>query len=359
MCFYRNRPLYFVIHERLFIEVFFKMKCPKCKYVSFEHLNRCRKCGIDLTPVKTKAKIDFPHSLHLGLLSRSEENIDIEEVEPLIGKGSELEDSEISNIGGADFDGVASTELGTDGYRSVEDNSAGEIILEQADEEPDAESAELVIEESVESESPTDESQPFEIPDESDESDESDEQDGIAFDLSSMDDLGEDTSGDRDATAEPDDPLTNLSLEVEDLEDTLEEEIVTAMSTPQEAFQEPMDDDETFSDVVISAEKLVDTETLIIEREKELSDLPTDTSGKDEPVESDVIELDISDDELEIVSKGTKNREEEPDEPKGLNLDDLDLSIGEDDLEEEGENIDDMEIDLDDTDLDNLNMDGK
>jgi len=357
------------------------MKCPKCKYVSFEHLNRCRKCGIDLTPVKTEAKIDFPHSKQLGLLSRSEEDNEPEEIEPLVGKGSELEKSEISDIGGSEFDGVASTELGTDGYRSVEDNSAGEIILEQADDEPDAESAELVIVERVDSESLTDENQPTDIPDEPA------EQGGIDFDLSGMDDLLEDTPDDasegtvddRDATEKPDDPLSNLSLEVEDLEDTLEEEIVTAMSTPHEDSQETIDgdetdnladfddisldeelsDDETLSDVVIAAEKLVDTETLTIERESELSDLPVDTSAKDEPVEAEVVELDIGDDDLEIVSKGTKNIEKEMGEPKGLDLDDLDLSIGEDDSEEGVNDIDDMDIDLDDNDIDNLNMDGK
>src|SRR3990170_3093350 len=31
----------------------FVMKCPKCGYVSFEYLDTCRKCGRDLTQLKT------------------------------------------------------------------------------------------------------------------------------------------------------------------------------------------------------------------------------------------------------------------------------------------------------------------
>jgi len=33
------------------------MKCPKCGYVSFDYLDRCKSCGEDLVPAKIKLNI--------------------------------------------------------------------------------------------------------------------------------------------------------------------------------------------------------------------------------------------------------------------------------------------------------------
>lgn len=299
------------------------MKCPKCKYVSFEHLNRCRKCGIDLIPVKAEARIDFPHSLRLGLLSRSNADTAPEQTQQLIGQDEEME---VSEIGGRDFNGVASAELGTGGYRSVEDNSAGEITLEQEGYEKEAEPQ-------------PDESPPSEMHKEDDGREE------VAFDSASIEGLGEDTSDNGNTDKKPDDDLVNLSLEVEEIEDTIEEEIDAVMSTPHTIDrQEPEDDDGTGN--------------------LEVSDLSLDKPAGDRPEDApdgaDVVELDIGDDELEIVSKGTKKGKKEMGEHQGLDLDDLDLTLNEEEEEKGGgEDIDDMDIDLDDSDIGGLNRDGK
>lgn len=33
------------------------MRCPKCSYVSFDYLDRCKSCGEDLVPTKIKLNI--------------------------------------------------------------------------------------------------------------------------------------------------------------------------------------------------------------------------------------------------------------------------------------------------------------
>ena len=45
------------------------MKCPKCSYVSFEYLNSCKKCGIELSSHKAAHAIDFPQYSDLGILA--------------------------------------------------------------------------------------------------------------------------------------------------------------------------------------------------------------------------------------------------------------------------------------------------
>lgn len=45
------------------------MKCPYCNYVSFEHLETCRKCSKDLTAHKSQYGIDFLEPVSLGVLA--------------------------------------------------------------------------------------------------------------------------------------------------------------------------------------------------------------------------------------------------------------------------------------------------
>ena len=45
------------------------MKCPYCKYVSFEHLTSCRKCSKDLAAHKHQHGIDFVQPLSLGIVA--------------------------------------------------------------------------------------------------------------------------------------------------------------------------------------------------------------------------------------------------------------------------------------------------
>ncbi len=44
------------------------MKCPKCNFSSFEYLNTCKKCGLDLSVHKTELGIDFPQYSSVGLM---------------------------------------------------------------------------------------------------------------------------------------------------------------------------------------------------------------------------------------------------------------------------------------------------
>lgn len=44
------------------------MKCPKCRYVSFEYLDECKKCGRDLTAHKKEFNIYIPRAASLDIL---------------------------------------------------------------------------------------------------------------------------------------------------------------------------------------------------------------------------------------------------------------------------------------------------
>jgi hypothetical protein len=284
----------------------------------------------------------------LGLLARSEAETGEEHTDKPLDLGDKGDDTETSSGGGNDFNGVASAELGTDGFNSVEENSVGKMTLDQGGEDRGADMPE-----------------------------EKAEQDAIAFDSVTLEDLGEETSETaKTADEKADDDLADLSLEVEDLEDSLEEEVDTVMSTPHAGDIQALGDDdetaivkdragsgdedekhedETLSDMGISTDDLVDPDSLPLEPLSEVSGLPPDMPAGDRPDGApdgaDVIELEIGEDELEIVSEGTKRGEEIGGEPEGVDLEDLDLTLVED-VEEKGEeqNLDDMDIDLDDTD---------
>ncbi|MEE8483371.1 MAG: hypothetical protein V3S46_02140, partial [Nitrospinota bacterium] len=113
------------------------MKCPKCNYVSFEHLNECRKCNIDLSAHKSELGIDFPEYSGLDLLSHidmggdskaegqheepavavadEEETAEPEEVETAVA--DETVDTDMSDIGGGieitgESEGVELSDIG-------------------------------------------------------------------------------------------------------------------------------------------------------------------------------------------------------------------------------------------------------
>ena len=165
------------------------MKCPSCRYVSFEHLSRCKKCGLDLTQIKEEARIDFPHSMRLGLLTRSETGGGGLNVDALFEHGGARDDTGILSREGSGFNGVASAELGTDGLGSVGKNSAGKIPLDHVVEDKEEEVIGLEPEELVEMVSGAGESPPSEIREEGAERVE------IAFDSSALEGLGEETAG--------------------------------------------------------------------------------------------------------------------------------------------------------------------
>ncbi|GEM_PF-1455699 len=56
------------------------MKCPKCSYHSFDHLNSCKKCGQDLTEHKAKFNLN-------GFYSPGK--ITVSEPEPVVDEGNE------------------------------------------------------------------------------------------------------------------------------------------------------------------------------------------------------------------------------------------------------------------------------
>ncbi|MDH5541902.1 MAG: hypothetical protein OEY64_02945 [Nitrospinota bacterium] len=97
------------------------MKCPKCRYVTFEHLTRCGKCGEDLSAHKSEHGIDFPSYRTYSVVSsanRSRHPIKagIAAMNNLSGismPGAEKGEGEISTLGGAGFEEVSASGLET------------------------------------------------------------------------------------------------------------------------------------------------------------------------------------------------------------------------------------------------------
>lgn len=99
------------------------MKCPKCNYVSFEYLNSCRKCNLDLTAHKAELGIDFPQYSDLGLLTLAGASVEpemeavaveetaMEDLETGGGEAESSTDTDILSIGEAEDGGDANVEM--------------------------------------------------------------------------------------------------------------------------------------------------------------------------------------------------------------------------------------------------------
>lgn len=111
------------------------MKCPKCGYNSFDHLNSCKKCNTDLTEHKAKFNLHGFYSTGLGAGPAPVSNSSAQEVEPESdgsvdfgfdfleedeegpSKGAQLEndqDVSISQPFGADSESIPADELDDD-----------------------------------------------------------------------------------------------------------------------------------------------------------------------------------------------------------------------------------------------------
>ncbi|GMT43114.1 MAG: hypothetical protein IEMM0002_1525 [bacterium] len=105
------------------------MKCPKCAYVSFEYLNSCRKCGVDLTAHKAELGIDFPQYYDLGLLTPLDETAPAASQDAVGGAVAVEEGSEAAgeNIDLAAIDGLVA-EVG----QTAEESEPGPVLLDEA-----------------------------------------------------------------------------------------------------------------------------------------------------------------------------------------------------------------------------------
>jgi len=107
------------------------MRCPKCKYVSFEYLENCKICGNDLTEHKVAHGIDLPIYSSLGIPayiaknSATAENRSIDSV----GDIAVEEGSDIPGIIGEAFQEVASAEFDADGVPVAKDENSDAVEI--------------------------------------------------------------------------------------------------------------------------------------------------------------------------------------------------------------------------------------
>ncbi len=85
------------------------MRCPKCGYTSFDHLDRCKSCGEDLVPAKIKLNIYSKHpkieideeGFVVGRVSADKKNLlegqDISAADVISEDGEKLESFDFSD----------------------------------------------------------------------------------------------------------------------------------------------------------------------------------------------------------------------------------------------------------------------
>ncbi len=131
------------------------MKCPQCNYVSFDYLDSCRKCSKDLTAHKSQVGIDFLEPIPIGVLAFLESGAR----EPVaIGTGAANFDSDDFKVAGDSTESAVSVEetataVEDDGLDVVEEETFSlEIpdIKEESAADVEETVAEALSEESIE-----------------------------------------------------------------------------------------------------------------------------------------------------------------------------------------------------------------
>ncbi len=119
------------------------MKCPKCNYISFEYLNECRKCSIDLSAHKSELGIDFPEYSDLDLLSHidlgGQSEAEAQNEEPAVAVADEEETAEPEEAVHEEVETVVEEETVD---ADMSDIASGIEITGESDEEGQAEVSE-------------------------------------------------------------------------------------------------------------------------------------------------------------------------------------------------------------------------
>ena len=307
------------------------MKCPKCSYVSFEYLNSCKKCGIELSSHKAAHAIDFPQYSDLGILAmvQAEEPAAVM-VEDAVAVAED--DGEVSDIGASIDEEVSDGGLDLSSMDGpVEETTASVDVADMG-------------ESSVELELPSEDVGEVEGPDD---------------------------SGGIDLTGVGDSPEETASISLEDTGQETTAEVATESEAEQPAEEEAaVDDGEGIAldmgeiEPVEAASQEPGTGEEVAEPESAEEENPT-TQNLDSTDEIEALDLgDMEDIDLNI-DEGEKEAGEDL-SGDDISLDDLELDLNLEDDELLGPDsgadqtkgdVENGEIDLDDLDLDDLKLD--
>lgn len=308
------------------------MKCPKCSYVSFEYLNSCKKCGIELSSHKAAHAIDFPQYSDLGILAmvQAEEPAAVM-IEDAVAVAED--DGEVSDIGVSVDEEVSEGGLDLSSMGGqAEETTVSADVADMGDSE-------------VELELPSEDTGEIEGPD-----------DSGGIDLSGVGDSPEETA----------------SISLEDTEQETAAEIAIESEAEQPAEEEAAVDDG--EGIALDLGKIEPVEAAsqepgvgeeAAESESAEGETGTTTQELDSTDEIEALDLgDMGDIDLNI-DEGEKEAGEEL-SGDDISLDDLELDLNLDDDEllgpdsgddkTEGD-VEDGEIDLDDLNLDDLKLD--
>lgn len=308
------------------------MKCPKCSYVSFEYLNSCKKCGIELSSHKAAHSIDFPQYSDLGILAM----IQAEEPAAVVIEDAVAvaeDDGEVSDIGGSAAEEVSEGGLDLSSMGGqVEETTASVDVADMGDS-------------AVELELPSEDTGEIKGPD-----------DSAGIDLSGVGDSPEETA--------------SISLEDTGQETTAEISIEPEEKTPDVEEAAVGDGEGIALDLgevepveAASQEPGIGEETA----EPESAEGKTDTTTQDLDSTDEIEALDLGDmEDIDLnIDEGKKEAGEEL-SGDDISLDDLelDLNLDDDELLDGGSGADQVkgdveegEIDLNDLDLDDLKLD--
>lgn len=351
------------------------MKCPKCKYVSFEHLNFCKKCGVELSSHKAEHSIDFPQTSDLGVLTMVEVSAESEIAEQAMavaeegGGETDLQESvetgveEASEAGGEEASGLDLSSLG----ESVEETASIETI------DTGESGSELEL--------PSDEAVEAATPDDSGSLDLSD-MGGSTEEIASisLDDTEQESGGSVElAVTDEEEGIAlgeegEISLDIGDLDE--KEEPAAAIAEEKEGGDISLDIDD-IGEADIAAEEVggegisLDLDSFEVDEEPVagLDSGEPEITGEDEAATDEdsgteeIEDLDLGGIDIEETGSGeseTPDAQPEAEADDDISLDDLDLDLNLDEDELLGgdeSSSDEDDIDLEDLNLDDLKLD--
>ena len=196
------------------------MRCPKCGFISFDHLTSCKKCGKDIAEVAselqgTSIKTESPMFLSpaLAAFADREESFEEHAMEAEVGEGIDfsMEDEPVEEEAAATAEAEENIDFSVEQAEEETDMSLAEAEAEEAagTEEETEESVDLALEtEAVEETVPEEAEESFEELDFMG-TPEEEEEGGLEFDLEDfledMDDDKSKSSGSKDIGSDADD----------------------------------------------------------------------------------------------------------------------------------------------------------
>lgn len=283
------------------------MRCPKCGYNSFDHLDSCKKCGKDLT--EHKSKFGIKTILLSGFTSAKEEPVEVEEVVDTVVETAAETEPEVDEITPEPVAEQPVTESASEDF--------GFNFMDESSEDEDLAFDELFEETPLEEEI----EEPLPAPAETveDEPEETLLDDNLELDLGEPDDLATDFGLDESATLEEDlSSATELGLDDSDFASFDEDDELGTKEDPKRPFdrEESLESEEAPTS---SPTDSIEEQTGPVPAEPEL--LQKDPFGSDEDLGLDVIiEMEEPSEESDLGSEPESLSEDlvEPDVASSL-----------------------------------------